>query len=121
MLNRVGGGKISRAPGPTDLSLAEQGNLVGEGQGKGEVLLHQQYGQPVLLETREHGLDLGDDERCEAFGRLIEQEKARIGEERARHGKHLLLAAREGGAAAGASLAEARKQSIDPLDPPPLA
>src|SRR5260221_13233930 len=113
MLRLVGGDKIPRAPGPTDLSLAEQGNLVGEGQGKGEVLLDQQYGQPVLLETREHGLDLGDDERCEAFGRLIEQEKARIGEERARHGKHLLFAAREGCAAACASLVVARKGGLD--------
>ena len=40
-------------------------------------------------------VELGDDHRGEAHGDLVEQEDGRLHAERARHGQHLLLAARE--------------------------
>ncbi|MGW8172066.1 MAG: hypothetical protein ACWGHV_10865 [Stutzerimonas stutzeri] len=41
--------------------------------GEAEVLLHQQDGHAALLERLQHLADTLDDDRRQAFGRLVEQ------------------------------------------------
>ena len=50
---------------------------------------------PARLEPRQAAPDLGADQRRQPFGRLVEDEQARVGHQRAADGQHLLLAARE--------------------------
>ena len=64
-----------------------------------------------LCAHQAHGVpDLRPDERREAFGRLVEDQHARVGQQRARDREHLLLAAGELVAAIAQALAEPRKQ-----------
>ena len=59
-----------------------------------EILLDDQNGQALLLaESRENPADLLDDRRLNAFGRLVEQQHMRLGNETARERQDLLLAA----------------------------
>ena len=64
--------------------------------------------------------DLGPNQRGEAFGGLIEHQQAGVGHERAANRQHLLLATGEVGPQVTASLLQARKQRIDPLQGPGL-
>ena len=65
-------------------------------RGDADVLLDDQHRHlAVLGEAHQHLLDLRDDHRREALGRLVHHQQARIGEQRARDREHLLLAAGE--------------------------
>ena len=59
-----------------------------------------------------------DDDRREAFERLVEQQQRRIGHQRARDRQHLLLAAGELIAEIAPSLGKAGKQIVDRLAGP---
>ena len=61
-----------------------------------DVLLDHEHGDVALLaEPDQHLLDLRDDDGREPFGRLVHDEQARVGQQRARDRQHLLFAARE--------------------------
>src|SRR4051812_32439316 len=77
-----------------------------------EILLYQQQREPLLLEARQHAADLLHQHRCQALGRLIEQQQLRAGAQDAADGKHLLLAARELRARAVQPLLEVREQFV---------
>src|SRR5262244_3300113 len=66
---------------------------VGHRLGKSEILLHQQYGEALLLQARDRAADLLHDHRREALGRLVEQQQPRPGAQDPADGEHLLLAA----------------------------
>ena len=59
-----------------------------------------------------------DDARREPLGGLVEEEDARVGEQRAADRDHLLLAARELVAAVPAPLLQAREQLVDGVERP---
>jgi len=59
------------------------------------VLLHEQHGEPGRQDLRQHGVDAPDDYRGQAEGKLIEQQHARVGDQRPADGHGLLLAARQ--------------------------
>ena len=61
---------------------------------------------------RDRGGQFLDDDRRQAFQRLVEQQQRRIGHQRARDRQHLLLAAGELVAHVGAPLGEAREQLV---------
>ena len=64
----------------------------------------------------EHAQQFLDDDRRQAFGRLIEQQQLRIEHQRAGDGEHLLLAAGELRAEVAPSLGEAREHLEGALD-----
>ncbi len=77
---------------------------VGVGQSLGEVkiLLDEEDRQPHLgLDPANGVLDLENDGRLDAFGRLVEHEQLRPRQQRTSDGQHLLLAARQNAALAG--------------------
>src|SRR6266849_6569657 len=85
--------------------------LVGESLGEVKVLLDQQDGQAELaLDPSQRALDLEDDRRLDALGRLVEHEELRLRQERASDREHLLLAARQDAALACQERRERREQ-----------
>ena len=70
-------------------------------------------GSSRLARPREHLRDLGDEQRRQALGRLVDQEHAVLVQERPRDRDHLLLAARERPGALPAALLELREQLVD--------
>ena len=83
------------------------------------VLLDQQQRQIVLaLEAVEPGEQRVDDDRRQAFERLVHQQQRRVAHQRAADRQHLLLAARELVAAVVAALGERRKEIVDPCERP---
>ena len=65
------------------------------------------------LERADAGPDFLPHDRGEALGRLVEDQKARIGHQRAPDREHLLLAARKRARALAEALAQSRKQRDD--------
>jgi len=77
------------------------------------VLLGEQKAHLLLLIEALHDLeDLLDDLRREAHRRLVEQDHARTGHERAPEGGHLLLAARGVAGERAAALFQLRKIAV---------
>ena len=64
----------------------------------------------ALAQLRHRLADLGDHRRHQPFGRLVEQQHLRLEAERARHGQHLLLAARQRAGALLQPLAQEREK-----------
>src|SRR5712692_10210695 len=92
-LNLLVGEQIGSAVMVHDHTLVEDVRAVGDRQRKLDVLLDQQYRRAAPLhgaEQREHFLN---QERHDAFGRLVKQDHAGRRHHRARDGEHLLLAA----------------------------
>ncbi len=75
---------------------------VGDGRGEAEILLDQQDGEALLLQRADGLADLLDDDGRQPLGRLVEQQQPRAGAQDAADRQHLLLAAGELGALAGA-------------------
>ena len=65
---------------------------------------------PCAFSLRDGAADLGDDERREAFGRLVQQQEPRVAHQRAADREHLLLAARERARVLLDALAQPRKK-----------
>ena len=86
---------------------------VGDARGEAEVLLDEEDGHAAGLERRQHLADAVDDDRREALGRLVEQQHLDAGAQDAGDGEHLLLAAGELGALAGAALGEVGEERED--------
>ena len=78
-----------------NLALAHDVHAVGHAEGQGDILLDEQDAEPFALQAHQHAADLAHDDRRQTLGGLVEEEELRIGHQGARHGQHLLLAARE--------------------------
>src|SRR5262245_45986735 len=77
-----------------DAAAIDDDEMVGGAPREGDVLLDQHDGLAVLaVEIDQDLLDLLDDVRLDAFGRLVEQDDLRLAEQSARQGELLLLAA----------------------------
>ena len=78
------------------------------------VLLHQDRRKALVADDpAQHGQELLDDDRRQPFERLVQQQHARIEDQRAGDGQHLLLAAGQLVAEIVAALGEARKHVVD--------
>src|SRR5258707_2037 len=77
-----------------DASLLHDGEAIGGAAREHDVLLDEDHGEAHLaVETQNHLLDLLNDGRLNAFGRLIEEEYLGIGRKRPRDRELLLLPA----------------------------
>src|SRR6202142_68953 len=93
---------------------------VRDGRREAEILLDQEDGEPLFLQRADGLADLLDDDGGETLGRLIEQQQPRAGAQDAADGEHLLFAAGELGALAGAEpFIEIGKQFEDTLERKP--
>src|SRR5215469_5076802 len=66
--------------------------------GEAEILLDQKDGEASALDRLQYFGDLRDDDGCETFRRLVEQQEIGAGAQDACDREHLLLAARQPGA-----------------------
>ncbi len=88
-----------------------------------DVLFYQQHGNLVTFRSRMRQLlqrrnDLLDNHRRQAFGRLVHHQHARVEQQRAADRQHLLLTARQLGAAVAPAIRQPREQRVDALDRP---
>ena len=81
--------------------------------GEPEILLHQKDGIALGLQPRDRAADLLHHHGGEPFRRLVEQQEARARAQNAGDGQHLLLAARQLGAAAGEPFLEVGEERKD--------
>src|SRR4029077_9618356 len=86
---------------------------VSDGGRKAEVLFHAQNGKALLPQEADRVADLLHDDRCQAFGGLVEEQELSPGAQDAGDGQHLLLAARQLGALAGGTVLKVGKQLVD--------
>ena len=86
-----------------------------------EILLDQHDGQARRGQVAADLHQLAHDQRRKPFERLVEQDDLRIADEGAGDRQHLLLAARQVGAAAGAPLLQAREHLVDAIERPSVA
>ena len=115
-------GQLAGRDDLADPAVDHDRDVVGDGRRDPDVLLDEEDGDVALgREGREQRLQLGDDEGGEPLGRLVEHEEARVLEEGARDGEHLLLAARELPAAVAPPLREPRKHLVHPFHGPRAA
>src|SRR3984957_551313 len=89
---------------------------VGNGRCEAEILLDQQNGKALGLERADGVADLLNNDRGEAFGRLVEQQEPRAGAQDAADRQHLLLAAGQFRALASQPFAHVGKQRKDALE-----
>src|SRR5258708_16995242 len=111
----------NRIPLPDDAALLDDVMAVGDAGERREVLVDDEDGEAKRLEAREAGPNLGADQRRQTLGRLVEDEKARIGHQGAADRQHLLLAARQKAPRCLLALRESGKQLEDPPRGPRLA
>ena len=87
--------------------------------GHADILLDDEDADVSLLaDPEQHLLDLLDDDRRKALGRLVHDQEPGIEQQRARNGEHLLLAARKLVAAVAAPLRQPRERLVDARDRP---
>ena len=92
-------------------------DAIGDVHRHAEVLLDQQHRDVAVagqLPQRLH--HLLDDHRREAFGGLVHHQQARLEQQRAADGEHLLLAARQLRAAVALALGQAREHGVGAID-----
>ncbi len=119
LLQLAVGGERARFHDAVDAAIDHDGDVIGDAGRDADILLDDQDRHRAFFgELHHHRLDLLDDDRRQSFGRLVHDQEARIAEKRARDRQHLLLAAGQLRAAAGAPLIEPRKCLIDALDRP---
>ena len=83
------------------------------------MLLHDDGRQPLLARDAADGAQqLFHDDGRQALQRLVQQQQARVEHQRAAHGQHLLLAARELRAQVGLALGQAREHLVHALGRP---
>ena len=98
-----------------DLAGLHHVTMRGDGQRHRRVLLDQQDGRALLVDLDDEVADLLHQQRCQPQTRLVEQQVARLGHERAAHRDHLLLARRTGTRRVGCDDPADREQLVDPL------
>ena len=96
ILDQSGAGHLGARHFALDLALLEDQQAIAEIGQEFEILLDDQDGQALLLaEPREYAVDLLDDRRLDAFGRLVEEKHMRLGNEATGERQYLLLATRQ--------------------------
>src|ERR1700687_4489877 len=85
---------------------------VGDARERLDILVDDKDGMALGLEPYETTPDFGADQRCQALGCLVEDQKTRVRHQRASNRQHLLLAARQLAAHAAGALAESRKEIV---------
>src|SRR5262252_5891638 len=78
--------------GVDDVSIVQDIRMVRNFQAHPRVLFDQQHGDSFSAHPRHDVENLAHDNRCKSLRRLVEDEQARIQEERASNRQHLLLA-----------------------------
>ncbi len=114
MLDLVGLRQLAGIPGQRHLTDVQHVGQVGDGEGHGGVLLHQQHRGALPVDLGDDLADLPDDPRRQTEGRLVEQQQLRAGHQRPADGQHLLLAAGQQDAALGVPLGEHREHLVHP-------
>src|SRR5438093_4178380 len=110
--------ELVRAGLVDDLALAHEIDVVGDAEGEGEVLLHEQDGGPPGLEPAQDASELSHQERREPLRGLVHQENVGVAHQRPPAGEHLLLAAGELVAAVPEALAQPREEPEHPIEAP---
>src|ERR1041385_9077062 len=87
--------EFRRRSAPDDPAALDEIMPVGDASEHVDVLVYYQNGKTRALELRQAAPDFDADQGRESFCRLVEDEQARIGHERAADRQHLLLPARE--------------------------
>src|SRR5262249_62247886 len=105
-----------RGPGPATRARFEEIGAVGQVEGHGRVLLHEDDGEAAARQLADGARDLAHHDGSEAERRLVEEQAAGPGHEPAPDGEHLLLAARERPAALLPPLAQPREELVDVLE-----
>ena len=104
----VGQQRVAPALGPV-LAALQHVAAVGQRQGAPGVLLDHHHGDAGAVDRVDGLEDLGHGHGREPGRRLVEHQHRRLGHQRARHGEHLALAARQGAGPLAAALAEPRE------------
>src|SRR5213593_414253 len=86
--------------------------------GEPQILLDEEHRQTVVFRLEQDVAELLDEDRREAFGRLVEQDDLRAHPERPRDRERLLLAAGELGAGMTAPFPEHRERLVDAFERP---
>src|SRR6185369_4149457 len=94
-------------------ALLEDDGAVGDEAGEVEVLLREQDRHAFLLQRDDHARHLLDDQRRDAFRRLVEEDEVRVAHQRARDREHLLLAAAHPAAGAVGHRGEVGEQRVE--------
>ena len=116
------GGQARGVDDAIDAAVDHDRDVAGDRRRHPDILLDHEHGDVAFLaEPHQHLLDLRDDDGREPFGRLVHDQEARIGDQRARDRQHLLLAAGELAAAIVLALGQARECVVDALDRPRAA
>src|SRR5258708_25666570 len=113
--------EIGRAAAPDHASFFQHVMTVGYLAQRSDVLVDDKDGKSFRFQLRDRAVDLGADERREAFGGLVEDQEARVGHQRAADGEHLLLAAGELVAVVAMAGLELREERIYALERPRAA
>jgi hypothetical protein len=92
--------------------MAHDVDALGDSEGDGELLLDEQHGDALAADVANDLGDHLDDLRRQALRRLVDQDHARVAEQRAANGQHLLLAAREHARLGLAALPEMGKVGV---------
>src|SRR5215510_2254353 len=120
-LDRLVADKLGRAGFVDDRALAHEVDVVGDAQGEGEVLLHDQDGRAAGLEPAEDAPELAHQEGGQALGGLVHHQDVGVADQRAPARQHLLLAAGELVAAVVDPLAQPREEIEHPAEAPARA
>jgi hypothetical protein len=107
------GRQLRRRQFVRDAAVDHHADAVGHGDGHAQVLLDQQHRDAHFLGQRAQGpRDLVHDHRRQALGRLVHHQHARLQQQGAGDGQHLLLAAGQLGAAVVLAFGQAREHGI---------
>ena len=79
-----------------DAAVFQHVAVIGHVQGGGGELLHQQHGHALAFQARDDAEHFLDQDGRQAHRRFVEQDHFWVQHDGARHGQHLLLAARQG-------------------------
>ncbi len=93
-------------------------DAVGDSQSLADVLLDEDDGGAVGEDLRQGGVDVTDDDGCEAEADLVAEQQFGVRHQSAADGHHLLLAAGEGRATAAAAFAQDREEFVDRVERP---
>src|SRR6185437_6245608 len=100
------------------VAVVDDVNTARKRQGRSKVLLHQHDRLPGSREIAASLHQIAHDDWRETLEGFVEQDNFGIANERARDRQHLLLTARQIGAAAAAPLPKAREHFIDAVERP---
>ena len=113
LLTRTESYSYSRCETLDDAPMLHHVKAVGQARGEAEILLDHHDREAALAQADDGARQGVHDDRRQAFGDLVEQQQLGARAQDARHGQHLLLAARQAHARAGAAFAQVGEQAVD--------